>query len=43
VGFDTVRLLTKIMYLQKKNLGLKLTGDEVLERRVEVSNQRLIN
>jgi hypothetical protein len=31
------------MYLQKKNLGLKLTGDEVLERRVEVSNQRLIN
>jgi len=27
VGFNTIRLITKIMHLQKEKLGLKLTGD----------------
>lgn len=42
VGFDTIKLISKIMYLQKKNLGLKLTGDELLERKVDVNNHRQI-
>jgi hypothetical protein len=43
VGFNTIKLITKIMHLQKEKLGLKLTGDEVLQRKVDENNHKFIN
>ena len=39
VGFDAIKTLSKMMFMQQKNLGLKLQ-DLTQERKVDVNNTR---
>lgn len=35
VGLNQIKLITKMIYLQKKELGLRLSGDQVIEKQVK--------
>lgn len=30
VGFDAIRMISKMLHMQKKSLGLKLSGDQII-------------
>lgn len=35
VGFNQIKLITKILHMQKKELGLSMTGDQVIEKQIK--------
>ena len=40
VGFNTIKTITKIMHMQQKALGLKVTGDEMYEKQIDKNNSK---
>jgi hypothetical protein len=42
MGFNAIRLITKMIHMQKKQLGLKLTGDQMMEKHVDRNNIKQI-
>lgn len=46
VGFDAIRIISKMLHMQHKSLGLKLSGDETISQtfnRNQLDNDKIIS
>lgn len=42
VSHDFIKVISMILHFQKKDLGLKLTGDQRIERKFDINNTNAI-